>query len=448
MKRIFYSLFLLVSLISCEKFLDESPPIGLSSDKLTDIASMNALINGTYANLRSFTAYTSMITSTIVHDVNIRRDPNWIPFTRWSETGLPPVFTTNLYGDGFAALNKINTVANANVPEMIATQTEKNSVLGDMHFLRALVYFDMNNYFTLNSSGNSVPLVLDVLGVNDRVSVAKSSEIRTQIEEDIELARLYFENSAGVSNYEIATALAARIYFFHEKYDLAYQRANEVVESSKYSLESEVTAPFVTGNGSPEVIFSILFNAAEGWPGAARVNFESYQDDKERGIASLNPSSLLAQLRNADPNDKRHSDLYTEAGGLVYANGKFPSNQTDYIYLRYSEILLTRAEANIMRNNGAINVQDIEDVNAVKNRAGATDTITGSPDSSFMLEAIYQERSKELAFEHGDRFLNIRRLQKGIYNEDGTEEIPFSEYVNQLVFPFPLFEVELHDLQR
>ena len=61
---------------------------------------------------------------------------------------------------------------------------------------------------------------------------------------------------------------------------------------------------------------------------------------------------------------------------------------------------------------------------------------------------VYQERSKELAFEHGDRFLNIRRLKKGILDASGIGEIPYSEYVNRLVFPFPISEVQIHDLVR
>lgn len=447
MKKILFSLLFLATLFSCEDFLEESNPIGLTADKITDISSMQALVYGTYANLRSFTAYQNMITSTIIHDVNIRRDPNWIPFFNWSEVGLSQTFTTNMYGDGFSALNKINTISEANVLEMTATDAKKNSVMGDMHFLRALVYFDMNNYFTLHSTGNSVPLVLNVLGVNDRVSVAKSIDIQTQIETDIELAREFFRNASGVSNYETATALASRIYFYHEKYDLAYQRANEVIESSKYSLESDVIAPFTKGSGSPEVIFAIKYNANEGWPGAARINFQNFQADKELGITSLNEASILTQLRTADPSDRRHTKFYTEADGLVYANGKFPSNQTDYIYLRYSEILLTRAEANIMRNN-IVSAQDVSDINAVKNRAGAADIINGIPSVANALNALFNERSKELCFEHGDRFLNTRRLEKGIINEAGTEEISFSEYVDQLAFPFPIAEIQIHNLKR
>jgi hypothetical protein len=447
MKKILFTLIFLVALCSCEDFLEEPNPIGLSLDKVTDISSMQALVYGSYANLRSFTAYQNMITSTVIHDVEIRRNPNWLPFFNWSQVGLSNTFTDGVYFEGFKTLNKINTIADANVLEMTATDAQKNSVLGDMHFLRALVYFDMNNYFTLNSSGNTVPLVLNVLGVNDRVTVAKSSNVQAQIELDIEQARSYFSSTSGVSNYEAATALAARIYFYHKKYDLAYQRAHEVIEAAKYVLEAEVTSPFSAGSGSSEVIFAIKYNATEGWPGAAQINFESFQADKDLGITSLNPNSLLAQLKAADPDDKRHSELYSEADGLVFANGKFPSNQTDYIYLRYSEILLTRAEANIMRNN-TVSSQDVADINTVKNRAEAADVISGIPDVTDALETLFNERSKELCFEHGDRLLNTRRREKGIINEAGTGDISYSDYVNRLVFPFPLTEIQIHDLVR
>lgn len=447
MRKLLFGLLMLSTVCSCDDFLEEYPPIGITADKLTDIPSMQALVNGAYANLRSFTAYQNMIASTIVRDVEIRRDPNWRPYYNWNDVGLLNTFTDNMYFSGFQTLNKLNTIEDANVSEMSGSEAQKSAVLGDMHFLRALVYFDLNNYFTLESTGNSVPLVLTVLGVNDKVSVSTSAEVKMQIETDIELAREYFKKASGVSNYEAATALAARIYFYHENYELAYQRANEVIESSKYTLEIGVQDPFNTGNGSPEVIFAVIFNAAEGWPGAAQVNFQSFQADQELGITTLNPEGILAQMRNADPDDHRHQQWYTDADDLVYANGKFPSNRTDYIYLRYAEILLTRAESNI-RNTNSVSIQDIDDINEVKARSGASDLIVSSPEINSLLEMVYQERSKELAFEHGDRFLNIRRLKKGILDASGIGEIPYSEYVNRLVFPFPISEVQIHDLVR
>ena len=48
------------------------------------------------------------------------------------------------------------------------------------------------------------------------------------------------EIGEGITTHGAATAMAARIYFYHGKYDLAYERANEVIESGGYSLESNI----------------------------------------------------------------------------------------------------------------------------------------------------------------------------------------------------------------
>ena len=62
-KMIFRLLVLSIFFTSCDDFLEESSPIGLSQSKLTDLPSMSALVNGSYSNMRAFYAYQPMITS-------------------------------------------------------------------------------------------------------------------------------------------------------------------------------------------------------------------------------------------------------------------------------------------------------------------------------------------------------------------------------------------------
>ena len=62
--------------------------------------------------------------------------------------------------------------------------------------------------------------------------------------------------------------------------------------------------------------------------------------------------------------------------GVVYTDGKYPNNNVDYIGIRLAEMYLTRAESNIMVN--ILHRQDVSDVNAVKNRAGASDVVSGT----------------------------------------------------------------------
>ena len=180
--------------------------------------------------------------------------------------------------------------------------------------------------------------------------------------------------------------------------------------------------------------------------GPAQIGFDNHQADEQVGITSVNPDGLIGQLRDADPNDKRFTDLMSEGDGHVYLNGKWPNNNIDYVALRLAEMHLTRAEANIMVNN-IVSADDIADVNAIKIRAGAAQMVIGIPTSAEMLEIIYNERSKELYNEWGDRFLNTRRLQKDIVNENGSGMTSFNNYSKILYYPLPVSEVDIHNLQ-
>ena len=435
-----------MTFIACEDFLDETAPIGLTDDKLTDLPSMNALVNGAYDKMRGFYAYQPMITSGFVRDYVVRNSANWTPYYKWTVSGVPQMFSGNSYNNGMRALNAINTVLTANIDDMYGTQAEKSKVLGDAHFLRAAIYFQLNMYYTLPSTGNSIPLITTVLGTNDRVSVATSAAIKAQVESDIEKAREHFKVANGVSTHSAATAMAARIYFFHEKYNLAHERANEVINSGTSSLEANVADIYTKGAGSSEAIYSIITNRTENTFGPQSIGNSNFQADKDKGVASLNPNSLIAQLKNAQPNDKRFSDLFTSKDGLIYVDKKYPSLDSDYIVLRLPEMYLTRAEASIMVN-GSVSAAAVSDVNMVRNRAGVT-PIAGTPSTADMLEMIYNERSIELCFEYGDRFLNTRRLKKDIVAEGGNGTIPHSNYNELLVYPIPQSEIDIHNLKR
>tara|TARA_B100001063_G_scaffold10122_1_gene7926 strand:- start:5037 stop:6398 length:1362 start_codon:yes stop_codon:yes gene_type:complete len=440
-------IFLLLSILfltftSCEDFLEEDPSIGLSADKLTDIASMNALVHGAYDNMRGFYAYQPMITAGFVRDYSVRNSANWTPFYKWTNTGVPGMFTGNSYSNGFRTLNKVNTVLNADIENMYGTAAQRSQVLGDAHFIRAAIYFQFHMTFTNPTTQKSVPLVTTVLGTNAIVTQATGSELIAQFEYDIEEARKHFAISNGVNTHVAATAMAARMYFYLGKYDLAYARANEVIASGAHSLEANVADIYSRGNASAESIYTIITNRTENSFGVQSIMNNNFQADKDSGVASLNPYSLIAQFRNANPSDKRFADLMTEGDGLVYVDKKYPSLESDYVVLRLAEMYLTRAESNIMKN-GSVSASDVADVNMIKNRASVA-LISGTPSQADMLDIIYNERSIELCFEWGDRFYNTRRLQKDIVAEGGNGVIPYSTYNTLLVYPMPTSDSDIH----
>ncbi len=448
MKKLIYSITMFfIVLTGCEDFLDKPPTTGLSNDKLVDLPSMEALIYGAYDQVRGFLPQYSLYGSGMVRDILIR---NAAEFTQFYDHELSTNMTSWVFSGSYTTLGLVNTVAISDIQNMGGSDQRKNAVLGDMHFLRALIYFELNNYFTLPSTGFSVPLVKEPIGVNDRVSCNTSEEIKNFIEEEIENARNYFENVDGVADYYTATALAARIYFYHGRYELAFQRANEVIEEGNYRLEPTVEKAFTPGTNSRENIFSIAFNSGDG-SGKSPVKylFTAYQANESKGWFSLNPDSELAQLMAADTSDERFSAFFTPGESLTYIDGKYSTDQMDYHYIRLPEMYLTRAESNIMVNNN-VSQQDVDDINAIIGRAKPEGILETIPSVQETLDLIFEERTKELAIELGDHYLNVRRLQKGIHKipQEGEGLKPFNEYSELLVYPFPENEVEIHGLTR
>ena len=237
------------------------------------------------------------------------------------------------------------------------------------------------------------------------------------------------------------------MYFYNKKYNLAYERANEVITDGGFTLEQNVADIYTKGRSSSEVIFAVVNNRAENTFGSAQIGLQIHQADEADGISSLNPNGVIGKLRSADPNDKRFTDLMTEEDGYVFTDGKYPTNDVDYIGIRLAEMYLTRAEANIMVNN-TVTAADVSDVNVVKNRAGASDNVAGIPGASDMLEIIFNERSKELYNETGDRFFNTRRLQREILNESGNGAIPYSAYNSVLYVLIPQTEIDIHNMTQ
>lgn len=87
--------------------------------------------------------------------------------------------------------------------------------------------------------------------------------------------------------------------------------------------------------------------------------------------------------------------------GYVNPNGNFMTTRINFPVIRFAELMLFRAEANLVKGNGAAAARDI---NALRNRANVT------PISSPATWAdLYHERRVELAFEFTDHLYDLKR---------------------------------------
>lgn len=140
-------LSLLVGLDSCNSFLDVQPRASISdAQTITDRASAETAINGAYSALRSYysvdfqsvgylsgdniqwTGSQSQVQEFINHRVN-------------AENSTISAVWTGIY----TMLNRVNHVIDKvpKVQDPLFTESQKNKLTGEAHFLRALAYFDL-----------------------------------------------------------------------------------------------------------------------------------------------------------------------------------------------------------------------------------------------------------------------------------------------------------------
>lgn len=425
-------------MVSCDDFLTTSPDMGITDDKLTDLPAMRALVNSAFEVSKN-NSEIACIASTIVRDMSVRNKPEWDGYFKHE-------FAYDIYfSDQYTALGLLNSVAVRDVNAMAGTQNDRDVILGEMHFLRALIYFNLNVHFELPSTGYSVPLVLRPVTVDDRLSCDKAENIRVQIEKDIEQAITLLDGRKTLNvDCVAAKALAARIYFFHRNYDKAFQYADEVIGTRKFTLEQDPSLAFLPGATSTENIYVIPYNSVDKFSPVMNTP-KWFQASDSQGALYLNEHSELAKFLDRD--DARFKAFFTEQGGVIYANKKYSTDHMDYAFIRLPEMLLTRAESEIMIK-GSVTQSAVDDVNLVIDRSLAKNHIDNIPSKEDMLEMIYRERVVEMAIESGDHLNNVKRLKRGIVSLDGKSMVAYEQYADHIASIFPEREMNFHDLNR
>jgi hypothetical protein len=171
-----------------------------------------------------------------------------------------------------------------------------------------------------------------------------------------------------------------------------------------------------------------MFNSVDGSgvSPSARI-FEAYQASSTVGFYSMNTNGVAAEMI-MDEDDARYTGLYSSDDNYVYVE-KYTTDQMHYQYIRLAEMHLTRAESNMMVN-GSVNQQDVDDINALRNRAKPSSALTSIPTK--------------------DQALNTKRLKFGIIRteDEGDGFKTYSEWIELLLYPFPTNEVDIHGLTR
>jgi hypothetical protein len=447
MKKIHIFLCLIISgiaLTSCENFLEVSPKNAVPNETaISDKKSAEQALRGVYRAIGSYKQ--SYITLNILAGgdatFNNVGDPHLIISHDYRADNSN---INSPWSGAYKAINQANFVIQK-VPALndpLLTQANKNQILGEALFLRALAYFDLVRLW------GGVPLkLIPTENLNQPLGIARSSAEETygQILKDLTAADDLL-NTVAVNRIKVSKnavqALKSRLYLYQKKWPEAEESANLLINNINYKLLFPFTAWFKGDLGSQESIFEIANTLIN--PNGLR---SSFQHQTRGGSYSLAPKVSTANLLNDPAIGGGTTGRRSLIGSVIqtgttiwYGDLYFRNPATDPIYvLRIAEQYLIRAEARIYNDDlpGAL-----ADINEIRRRANLTELTQNNYDINNpqqLLLAIENERRFEFLWEE-DRWADLVRTGRA------KDVFQIEDY--KLLLPIPLDEVVIGKLEQ
>ncbi|MCZ8355013.1 MAG: RagB/SusD family nutrient uptake outer membrane protein [Cyclobacteriaceae bacterium] len=380
---------------------------------------------------------------------------------------------TRTWVNAFAGINLANNVLAA--LDKVEDDDLRLTLEGEAKLVRGLLHFELVRlYGRAWNDGNpavnlGVPIWLTPT-INEQTaselpSRATVAQVYQQVIADMEDAEglLPEDNGDRLDTYA-ASAFLARVYLQQSNYTEALDKANRVISSDKYSLNSSVTAIFLNDNTN-ESIFEIQQNdqnnAGNGNDGLA--TFYASLDGIGRGDVQVlaffsdDPDDYIFNDRvtiydQYETQDKRFTELFyfgtdfsRRPGRLTTFKWNNPGQNIPVV--RLAEMYLIRAEANLQLGT-SVGDSPLNDVNLIRERAEAS--LLGA----VTLNDVIQERKLELAFE-GVRIHDVKRLEQEIdgYFFDGDLNTYVLDYSiawddQFMILPIPQREIDANENLR
>ncbi|MEM9982721.1 MAG: RagB/SusD family nutrient uptake outer membrane protein, partial [Bacteroidota bacterium] len=256
-------LWTLVFSFSCDNLLDKEPLDQVSNaDALENIEVVSIAMIGTYSGLLNTSYYFSMMVTypefaggnvklgNSTTSIGIERYNSLYNFTTTPfPNGTSSTRALGIYGDIYDVINRANNIIAAipNLPD--GTPEERNNLLGEAYFFRALAHFDLLRVysqaynFTADASHLGIALLESTPEVFELPARNTVLEVYEFIIDDLTQAiDLINENSQRTTSTTIwlssnaAKALLARVHLYKEDWQVAARLASEVIESGAYQL--------------------------------------------------------------------------------------------------------------------------------------------------------------------------------------------------------------------
>ncbi|UBM59042.1 RagB/SusD family nutrient uptake outer membrane protein [Marinilongibacter aquaticus] len=365
----------------------------------------------------------------------------------------------------YQTINLANQVL-GNVPGIDMEAGLKDRFLAEAKFLRAYCYFRLVRAF------GDVPLRLTLPQSVDEYNLprAPKEEVYAAIEKDLSeaaavLPQTYAASDLGRITKGAALALHAKVSMYQKKWG-EVKSYTEQVMGLGYSLFPDFESLFrVENENCSESVFEIQCKRIDNNKGASNSQYSQVQGVRgvpEGGWGFNVPTQELADAFEAGDPRRDATIIFrgetTPEGDAIPETGDNPMyNQKSYVpfsqhvsgytqgsdqnirVIRYAEVLLMNAEANMELGNAQAALEPLNQVRARArgNESGILPDVTTS-DIAELRKAIYHERRVELAMEF-DRYFDVVRQGRGpeVFGKKG-----FTAGKNEL-WPIPQNEIDL-----
>lgn len=478
--KTFCLLVLVLFSFGCKKFLKEEVYTQYDpSAFLKDQTGLDALLTGAYArsrilayDSRNYTFLMNEFTTDMAFETGGGLERDAAPYIQfiWSTNDQ---FLNSFWVKMYGAIASANTVLGVVDGLTDVPAANLNRIKGEARFIRAASYYFLYNIFgptpIIEIPNGASPDEIEAIG-KSTPRAAKDVFVKYLVD-DLTFASENLpveENPVGRATKGAALAVLTKLYLHEKDWDKVIESTQKVMDLNYYSLYADYKTLFsVAGEGNKEYIYRAPCIPQSGYhnnymPHAFPPNYPILPNWVNFGAQFRTYTAFYKTFDSADIRKDLFVTQYIDNSGqqiqLLEDNTGKPldnvrsfkyvpdptavgeANGNDIVYIRYADILMSRAEA--LNEKSGPNTESIDLINQIRARAKAPlESITDFTSKEALRDFILAERGREF-YTEGLRREDLIRHGKFIASarERGNNAQDY-----QVLFPIPQQQIDANN---
>lgn len=406
--------------------------------------SVQAVLNGVYDGLQSGAIVQDYVLFADLAADNLDAVGSKIEYREINNNRITTfnVDIEGIWNSHYDVINRANQLITGLSDNTNFNQDFVDSQTGQARFIRALAYFNLARMYGPVPYRDQPAIGISPEEVNQpRLPLP---QIYTNLINELTTAETELKGTGRGSDPTLVSeaavkALLARVFLYNENYQLAAEKAQEVLDLGYTLVDGDDYLSIYDENtDNNEIIFAIDYVNDE-----ARNTLASFTQPAPQGRFEVAATKDLYDSYAS--NDLRKGMVVKPTGNTYYLN-----KYNDVVNLSDNSIVLRLAEMYLIKSE-ALNELGYEPdgeafdlLKEVRTRAGLSEVTSASAATqAAFLEAIKMERRRELVGE-GHRWFDLIRYGDAIQMlaDKGTLRTDNGDNDNQLLFPIPQSEID------